>query len=235
MISKNIASVFTFSGLFVLLMWFVYCVEVQADLDFGFLGVYPREVSGLIGIITSPFVHGDINHLISNSLPMFMLIAMVYFFYRPVFYKVMGYGWLITGFWVWVAARPSYHIGASGLIYMLAAFLFWSGFLRKSYRHMSVSLMIVFLYGSLIWGVFPFDWKISWESHLLGGVSGTMLGFYYRKVVVFRKKKYSWEVEDETEDIAKLEERFGERYWDPNRKIDSPETIINYIFKQKED
>ena len=100
MISKNIASVFTFSGLFVLLMWFVYFVEVQADLDFGFLGVYPREVSGLIGIITSPFVHGDINHLISNSLPMFMLIAMVYFFYRPVFYKVMGYGWLITGFWV---------------------------------------------------------------------------------------------------------------------------------------
>ncbi len=216
-------------------MWFVYFVEAQLETSFGFLGLYPREFFGLIGILTAPFVHGDLNHLISNSLPMFLLIAMVYFFYRPLFYKVMGYGWLITGFWVWVAARPSYHIGASGLIYMLAAFLFWSGFLRKSYRHMAVSLTIVFLYGSLIWGVFPFDWKISWESHLLGGISGTMLGFYYKGVEVFRRKKYSWELNNEEEDIARLEERFGERYWDPNHKVYPPQTIIQYNFKQKEE
>ncbi len=235
MISKNIANVFTFSVLFVLIMWFVYFLEFQTASDFGYLGIYPRKFIGLMGIFTAPFVHGDINHLISNSLPMFLLIAMVYFFYRPVFYKVMGYGWLITGFWVWVAARPSYHIGASGLVYMLAAFLFWSGFVRKSYRHMAVSLTIVFLYGSLIWGVFPFDWKISWESHLLGGISGTMLAFYYRKVVVFRNRKYSWEIEDESKEIEALEQRYGERYWDPNKKVNAPQTIIRYIFKKKEE
>ena len=99
---------------------------------------------------------------------------------------------------------------------------------------MSVSLIIVFFYGSLIWGVVPFDWKISWESHLLGGVSGTMLGFYYKGVEVFRRKKYSWEIADENEDIAHLEQKYGEQYWNPNRRVDPPQTIIQYIFKQKE-
>lgn len=210
-------------------IWSVFFFEYLTTIDLSWLGVYPRTVTGLIGIATAPFVHGDMNHLISNSLPLFLLISLVYFFYKPMFYRVLFFGWIITGFWVWVMARPSYHIGASGIVYMLASFLFFSGMFRKSFRHVAVSLIIVFLYGSLIWGVFPFEWTVSWESHLSGGVAGLMLAYYYKDVLVFRKKKYSWEVESEDVSIQQLEEKYGEKYWEPEST--RPKTIIQYFFK----
>jgi membrane associated rhomboid family serine protease len=223
---------FLLPGLFVLIMWFVFLAEFLFGTSFSWLGINPREFSGLVGIVFSPFLHGDLNHILSNTAPMLILGFLTYLFYRPVFFRVYLYGALITGFWVWVAARPSYHIGASGLIYCLASFLFFSGLFRKSYRLMAVSLLVVFAYGGLIWGIFPFDWTVSWESHLLGGIAGLTLSIYYRRRLFIPKKKYSWE--DGGDNLDDLEARYGERYWEGEDRT-SRNTTITYIFKEKKD
>lgn len=229
-----------FPVLFVAVMWLSFFIEYSFKIDLGFLGVYPRTISGFFGIITAPFVHGDLNHLLSNSLPMIVLGYLLHSSYRPVFYRVYLFGILITGFWVWIGARPSYHIGASGVIYALASFLFFSGLFRKHYRLVALSMLIVFLYGSLIWGVFPFDWKISWESHLFGGISGLLIAIHFRKEKVVIPRKYSWDYDGD--DLSALENRFGEKYWENNARntgseleSESKKTMsIQYFYKKKE-
>ena len=228
------ASLF-FPLLFVGLMWLVFGIEFAFHTDLGFLGIEPRTLSGFFGIITAPFVHGDINHLASNSIPMLVLGYLLHSSYRPIFYRVYLWGILITGFWVWVGARHSYHIGASGLIYSFASFLVFSGLFRKHYRLVALSMLVIFLYGSLIWGIFPFDWKISWESHLFGGISGLLLAIHFIKTVLLHPKKYSWDRDGD--DLAHLESRYGEKYWEnkPQETTGNQGPVIKYFFKKKED
>lgn len=105
----------------------------------------------------------------------------------------------MVGIWVWVGGRSGYHIGASGLVYGLASFLFFSGVIRNDIRLLAISLLVVFLYGSMIWGIFPIFPQVSWESHMLGGISGLVLAIYYRKYGP-QKKVYEWELEEEEEE-----------------------------------
>ena len=169
-----------FAGSLVFLLWVVKVYEWIFDLDLHFLALRPRTVSGLPGILTEPFLHGDWNHLISNSIPLFLLLMATLYFYRGIGFRVLGYIWLITGIAVWLFARDSYHIGASGIVYGLAAFLALSGVLRNDTRLMSISLLIVFLYGGMIWGVLPLFQRISWESHLAGALAGIFCAVRYR-------------------------------------------------------
>ena len=154
---------------------------------------------------------------------MFLLGIAIFYFYREVAWKLYLGAILITGLWVWVFARPSYHIGASGMVYSFASFVFFSGIFRKYYRLIALSLLVVFLYGSMIWGIFPIDYRISWESHLMGGLSGVLLAYFYRKIGP-SPKKYDWEDEDEEDEDQ-----------DFFNQIEKEEIVINYTYKPKGD
>lgn len=189
--------VFPFS--FILMIWLVKFIEINLHLDFTFLGIFPLKAKGLIGILTAPLIHADWGHLISNSGPILILGTGLFYFYNKIAVKVFILVYLITNIWIWFGARYAYHIGASGIVYALASFLFFSGVLSKNIRLVAISLLVVFLYGSMIWGIFPIQPHISWESHLMGAVCGLVFAIYYRDQGP-KPKKYSWEYEDENDD-----------------------------------
>jgi membrane associated rhomboid family serine protease len=169
-------------GIFVFVMWLVKIIEILFNLDLTNLGIYPLSMKGLPGIVFSPFVHADFGHLFNNSLPLFFLGTALFYFYSEIAVKVSLWTYFLTGILVWFAGRDSWHIGASGLIYGIASFLFFSGIMRKYFRLVALSLLIVFLYGSMVWGIFPNIYRnVSWESHMLGFISGIILAVAYRK------------------------------------------------------
>ena len=169
-----------FSVTLVLLLWIIKIYEWFFDLDLHAFALKPRTLRGLPGIITEPLLHADWSHLFSNSVPLFLLLMATLYFYRGIGLRVLGYIWLFTGIGVWFFARDSYHIGASGIVYGLATFLAISGILRHDSRLMSISLLIIFLYGGMIWGVLPLFHHVSWESHLMGSLAGAFCAYRYR-------------------------------------------------------
>lgn len=202
---------------FVLLLWVVYWFEVKFGFNFNKYGVYPRSISGLKGILLSPFIHGDIKHLYHNSVPLFVLMFSLIYFYRFIASKVFIYGTLITGLLTWIIARPAYHIGASGIIYLLFSFIFFSGIIRKNYRLISVSLVVIFLYGSMVWYLLPVKESVSWEGHLSGFVTGLVFAFYYRNTGL-QKFQYDWERDDyEPDDF--------DQYFDQDGNFRAPEEV----------
>jgi len=164
-----------------LIMWAVKTIEYTFDKHWYEYGIFPQSMKGLLGIFFSPFLHGDFDHLISNSIPFLILGTALFYFYREIAYKVFGLIYIFTGFWVWLAAREAYHIGASGIIYGLASFLFFSGLLHGKRSLSSLSLIIVFVYGGMVWGVLPLIEGMSWESHLFGAITGLILSFAFAK------------------------------------------------------
>lgn len=188
-------------GLFVALLWLIKGIEVTFNISLVHLGIYPQHWKGLIGIFTSPLIHENWSHLLSNSGPLLVLGGVIFYFYRSVSYSVFFLIYIMTGLWVWSMGREAYHIGASGVVYGLVAFVFTSGVLRRDSRLLALSMLVVFLYGSLVWGVFPelFPEKnISWESHLMGFLSGFVVAFYYRRKGP-PPKEYKWEEEEDEE------------------------------------
>lgn len=185
-----------YPSLFVSILWAVKFFERAFNVDLIQFGLYPRSWQGAIGIITCPLIHSSFAHLFSNSVPLLVLGAMTFYFYRPIAFSVFFWVYLMSGIWLWAAGRSAYHVGASGLVYGFASFLFFSGIFRKEKTLMVLSLLVVFLYGSLVWGIFPIDPQISWESHLLGSLAGIITAFYYRKEGP-QAKKFAWEEEPE--------------------------------------
>ena len=171
---------------FVMLLWIVKAFELATETSFTSLGVYPRTLGGSIGIFTGPLVHADVFHLLSNSLPIILLGILLFYFYHRIAIEIFIWIYLVTGFWTWLIARDAYHIGASGIVYGMASFLFFSGIIRKSRRLMTISAIIIFLYGGMIYGIVPnaVEANVSWESHLMGGLVGLLLAFLFRKVKV---------------------------------------------------
>ena len=135
----------------------------------------------MMGIVTAPLIHGTFVHLLSNTFPLIFLMIAVFYFYEKIALEVFVWIYLVTGFWVWVAARQAYHIGASGLVYGLATFLFFSGLFRRDIRSVAVATAIGFLYSGMVQGIFPTTENISWESHLLGAGAGMFCAFYFRR------------------------------------------------------
>ncbi|MDR6967879.1 membrane associated rhomboid family serine protease [Flavobacterium arsenatis] len=204
-------SVFVLPLLFVLLLWLVFWFEITYKINLTEYGIHPRTFTGLRGIIFSPFLHGSMEHLYNNSIPLFMLVAGLRYFYREHFFKIIGFGILLSGFLTWVIARDSYHIGASGLIYVLVSFMFFKGIMTKYYRLVALSLLIVTLYGSLIWYVFPgVEEGISWEGHLAGLITGFVFASIYKTPEYQKMIKYEWEKPDFDPTGDKFLERFDE-------------------------
>ena len=222
--------------LFVMLLWVIKGVEINFHLQFSKYGLLPRNIDALTGIITFPLVHGDWQHLISNSAGLLVLGFLLFTFHREIAYRVVIQIWLLHGIWLWLGGRTTYHIGASGIIYGLAAFLFFTGVFKKEKSTMTISLLVVFLYGSMVWGLMPFLQGISWEGHLFGGAAGLLMAWYYRETGV-QRLVYDWEIEEEEHEVE---------YWkedDSNPKLDeqsdapkdNASTSVNYIYKPNTD
>jgi membrane associated rhomboid family serine protease len=155
--------------LFLIIIWGIKIAENAFSLSLGKLGIYPLQVRALPGIIFAPLVHGSYYHLFANSGPLLVLGTAIFYFYRQVAFRLIILAWLMTGLWVWFGGRPAYHIGASGLVYAFASFLFFSGFIRKSIELIAISFVIVFLYGGMFWefsrsGEISPGNHISWEA-----------------------------------------------------------------------
>lgn len=174
-------SVVVFPFFVILLIWFIYFIEIRFGLNFNKYGIYPKTLSGLKGIFFSPFIHSSTKHLFNNSIPLFVMMVSLFYFYRKIAGQVLIYGLLFTGLLTWSFARPSYHIGASGIVYLLVSFIFFSGIFRKYYRLTALSLIVVFLYGGMVWYIFPTEDRISWEGHLSGFLVGFIFSYYFRK------------------------------------------------------
>lgn len=188
---------------FPLVLWAIYLVTYLFDFYPYKLGILPRNLSGLIGIVTSPLIHSGFSHIVSNTAPLIFLGLGVFYFYPKVAYKVFIIIYLGTGILVWIFAREVYHIGASGIIYGFVSFLFFSGLFRKDNRSIGLALLVIFLYGGLIWGILPVQEGVSWESHLFGAVVGIVAAFIFRKSDP--PKTYDWEDEESDTPIDKLE------------------------------
>jgi len=188
-------------GSLVIILWLIRFIESQLGVSLVTLGIYPLELKGLPGIIFSPLIHEDISHLFNNTVPLLVLGSALFYFYSDVAFRVLILTWLATGLLVWLGGRPAWHIGASGIIYGLASFLFVSGVIRRYFRLMAVSLLVVFLYGSMVWGIFPLiNRHVSWESHMLGAVTGVVLAVIYRKQGPVRPLPDWMLIEDDDED-----------------------------------
>ncbi len=184
---------------FMVVMWSVYLVEAFADLDFGAYGVFPREFFGLRGVVFAPLIHADFKHLISNSAPIFILSFIIMYFYRRVAVRSMMMISLLTGFAVWLFARPVFHIGASGVVYGFLSFVFWSGIFRRSLKSIILALIVTVLYSGYLSGILPNQKGISWESHLLGVVVGIFTAYWYKEEIEADEHQPppSWEGEKE--------------------------------------
>jgi membrane associated rhomboid family serine protease len=184
----------TYPVAFVMLLWIVKIIEISSQASFVKYGIFPRTISGLIGIITAPLIHADFNHLISNSLPLFVLGLGISYSYPTISKKLFLGVYILHGLLVWIIARQAYHIGASGLVYGFVSFLFFSGIIRRDNRSIALALIVTFLYGGLTWGVLPIKADISWEAHLFGSLIGIIFAFIFRKADP--APKYDWEDED---------------------------------------
>jgi len=240
----------------VVIMWLVYWSDYLFLYDFHKLGVMPKTSDGLKGIFFMPWIHAhqDFKHILNNSVPTFLLLTLLFYSYREVALKVFMLSWLLTGLMLWIFAKNNgaYHIGMSGVIYALAAFLFTSGVLRKYLPLQALSLFIVFVYGSMIWGIFPTEQHVSWEGHLSGMLVGIYLAFYYRKLGP-QRPKYQYEIEKElgieppdlegqyweqvrlAEEQQKLKQEQGYNYSDKLRNQEIREQLVylrkSYVLK----
>ena len=208
---------------FVIFLWFVYWLEIRFDLDFVQNGIYPRTFSGLQGIIFSPFIHADIEHLYNNSLPLLVLLAALQFFYPKQSFQVITYGILLSGIITWSIGRENYHIGASGLIYVLFSFIFFKGIQTRHIRLVALSLAVIVVYGSLVWYVFPSpeimgNKSISWEGHLAGFLTGFAFAVLFKTPDYKESIKYEWEKPD----FNPMEDAFMKRFDENGNFVNPP-------------
>ena len=182
-------------------LWIVHTFQFFSGIDLGFLGIFPREAWGLKGIIAAPLVHADWHHLFSNTIPLLILTTTIFLFYNRVALRSFLMIYFLTGITVWIFARDVFHIGASGVVYGLVSFIFWNGIFRRSLQAIVLALIITFLYSGYFAGILPNQEGISWESHLLGGLVGIFVAYYFKEEIELEEKTQMafWEREPQQE------------------------------------
>ncbi len=174
------------------IIWIITPLNLIFDLGLTKLGIFPRDPVYLLAVFTGPLIHGSLGHLASNSLPILTLTSILVLFYPKVAFKVFISITIGTGLMVWLWARPSYHVGISGVIYGLIAFIFWIGIFRKNLKTIVLAFVVLILYSGSVASIFPnVEENISWESHLFGGIFGILVAFAFRKTVEEDEQQYS--------------------------------------------
>ena len=195
---------------FIFILYMIKIMEVGMEWDFTRLGVYPMEKKGVFGIFAHPLVHSSFKHLFANTIPLLFLLWCLFYFYKDLSALIFFFIWIAGGIFTFIIGKPGWHVGASGLIYGLAFYLFFSGILRKHIPLIAISLLITFLYGGLIWNMFPFfaNESTSWEGHLSGAIAGTIAAVIFRKHGP-QKPEYPEEDDDENnkEDLEETENK----------------------------
>jgi membrane associated rhomboid family serine protease len=241
---KFTPSVVLIPFLLVLVLWILFWIDIRFHFNFDQFGIYPRAFSGLIGIVCAPFLHANLEHLYNNSIPLLVLLAALRYFYRNIFFKILINGILISGSITWIIGRESIHIGASSLIYVLVSFIFFKGIKTKYYRLVALSLLVVFIYGSMVWYIFPnIKEGISWEGHLAGLITGFVFALFYKTPEYTKLLKYDWEHPHYNHTEDKFMQRFDENGNFVNlpvvEEMQEIETYfnsshsVNYHFKEK--
>ncbi|MFC2113972.1 rhomboid family intramembrane serine protease [Bacteroidota bacterium] len=202
---KKLRDGFYFSVSFLLIFWIIKLVEINFNLDFSRYGIFPRRISGLWGILFTPFLHKDLHHLFNNSVPFFVSIIGIFYFFRKSSLTILAGIWLITHILIWFVAGNGYHIGASGLVYGFMSFLFFGGAFSNNRNLLGLSLVIIFAYGTMFWGILPVETAVSWESHLMGAIVGMLFAFIFRKQGI-PPEKFDWEEDEENVDDLTDEE-----------------------------
>ena len=223
---------------FVLLIWLVYWFELRFGFRFNDMGIYPRTFSGLRGILFSPFIHGSLEHLYHNSTPLLILSTALFYFYRALAWRVLVLGLLFSGFLTWLIGSPAFHIGASGLIYVLMSFMLFKGILSKNHHLTALSLLVVFLYGSMLWYVFPVKENMSWEGHLSGLLVGLVFAFVFRTAIA-KPVRYIWEDDQYNEQDDPFLKQFdaeGNFIESPKEEMHTTDSTVDvqYSFKNKD-
>ncbi|MCA0133616.1 rhomboid family intramembrane serine protease [Winogradskyella alexanderae] len=239
---KYSTSVIIYPLTILLSIWLVFWYQARVDYSIKAFGIRPHKLEGLLGVFSSPFLHGDINHLYNNSIPLFVLSLALFYFYKKIAWKVIVYGILLSGLLTWFIAKSGNHIGASGLIYVLVSFIFFKGIFAKHYRLIALSLMVVFLYGSLIWYVFPVKVGMSWQGHLGGLITGLLFAIIFRKQVA-KPERYYWEQPGYDEENDPFMKHFDENgnfieFDPPDEAISTTEhnnIEVKYDFREKKD
>ena len=238
----NINNKFTINDLvvpigIVLSFWIVFWVELRFHYNFTTYGILPHNISGLKGIITAPFIHSSLKHLFNNSIPTLVLTTALFYFYKRLRWKVLFFGFLFTGIFTWLLGREAFHIGASGIVYMLVSFLFFKGIFTRKFPLVALSLSVVFIYGGLIWYLFPIDPKISWEGHL----SGFIVGFFLALVLKEKDIKvnlYEWQKPDYKPEEDPFLQQFDENgnFFEKPKQVEETNdgVEVTYHFIEKE-
>jgi membrane associated rhomboid family serine protease len=182
---------------FVALLWLIQLLNWGLDLELERFGVRPRQLAGLSSILLAPLLHGGFAHLVANSLPLLVLGTGMLHLYPNSALKVIPAVYLGPGIAVWLFGRASVHVGASGMVYGLVSYIFIAGVLRRDRRAVAASLLVCFLYGTLVWGVLPLKAGISWETHLAAALIGLVLAIALRRLDIPPRKRYAWEGEED--------------------------------------
>lgn len=224
-------------------MWLGFLLQTMGLFSNCTGAIIPLLPEGLVGIITSPLLHGNLEHIIGNSIPIAILMFLLYQFYPLVADKVFLLGWVATGFLLWILPpidiltgdyMYTCTIGASGIVYVLAFFLFFSGVFKWNMKLLTISLIVVLYYGSLVWGMVPEELfynlqepsKISWQAHLSGAIVGVILAYTFKQVGD-KKKKYIWEFPNYyNEKDDKLWQEYKENH---------PEDFLELPYKKSDD
>lgn len=195
-----LALIFPLFLLFIL--YVIRFLESGMDWNFTHWGIYPRTLKGVIGIFSHPLVHSSWTHLLANTFPLMFLSWCIFYFYRDLGAVILLFVWIVGGFFTFIIGQPGWHIGASGLIYSLAFFLFFSGFIKRLIPLIAISLLVTFLYGGLVWNMFPTfaAENTSWEGHLSGAMAGIIASVLFRNEGPQRKNPFEDEEDDENED-----------------------------------
>jgi membrane associated rhomboid family serine protease len=177
-------------------IWIVWLCAWLLGWPIDDLGIRPRRLDGLIGVLTAPLAHASFEHLMSNTLPLGLLATLTLYCYPRAARLALPMIWLLSGLGVWLFARTSVHVGASGIVHGLMLFLFVIGLLRRDRLAVVTSLVVFFLYGGMLLSVLPSEERISFEYHLAGAIAGLLAAFAFRRRDPEpARKRYSWEIE----------------------------------------
>lgn len=192
---------------FIFILYMIKVLETGMDWDFTRLGVYPMEKKGVFGIFAHPLVHASFKHLFANTIPLLFLLWCLFYFYKDLGALIFFFVWILEGIITFIIGKPGWHVGASGLIYGLAFFLFFSGIIRKHVPLIAVSLLVTFLYGGLVWDMLPFFARdsVSWEGHLGGAIAGMVASVLFAGKGPQKPDPFADEENEEEEENEKKE------------------------------